>query len=291
MYIGRVVLGRDHDLYLAGDFHRGSTSQSRPHVERFVADVRSNPVGKWVGMGDYIEALTVDDRRFDLDVEENLKPIGQYLSMKQDLEPIKDKNIGLLQGNHEYFLSRRIGEYLHDAWCPNWNVPYLTYTAVLQILDEDGKQLYKIFLWHGRGTIKSRIDDPGERLHSMLRALKRKLYLKMGDCLIMAMAHTHRLLLKRPETALALYSNLLLPEGHRVKDWYEGKQTSRYGYIQPSGRWYVNTGGFTRAYVEGVSTYVETGDHDPIELGYARVLCREGLVEDIEIRTEEVKEG
>jgi hypothetical protein len=242
-------------------------------------------------MGDYVEAITVDDRRFDLSTEDKTKPNVQYHAMQDILNPIKRKCIGLLQGNHEYVLARKYGEYLETDWCPDWGVPYMTYTSVLQVLDEDDKQLYKIFLWHGRGTIRSRIDDPGERKHSMFRGLKRKLYLKMGDCLIMAMGHTHRLMVKRPESSLALYSNMTLPPGKRIKDWYEGKQTSRHGFIQPSGRWYVNTGGFVRAYIEGVSTYVEVTDCDPIELGYAKIVCREGIVQDIEQVIEEVAEG
>ncbi len=291
MYIGKVNLEADHDLYLAGDVHEGTKAHSEEDLLEMVEDIRANPRASFAGMGDYVEAILADDKRFDFEAA-NLKiskPLAQYNSIKAKLEPIRSKILVLLEGNHDYGVSRKVGSFVAN-WCNDWNIPYGTYTAILQVCDKQDRQLYKIFLWHGRGTIKSRIDDAGERRHIMERSLKRKLFLKMSDCLIMAMGHTHRLIVKPPETAINLFSQVALPKGQRIKSWYQGTESSRHGYIPPSGRWYVNTGGFTRMYMEDFSSYNETFDSDPLEIGYIKIFCREGKIAAITPIIQETKE-
>lgn len=291
MYVGKVNLDADHDLYLAGDMHEGARALASEELGAFIEDIVSNQRGRFIGMGDYVEAILVDDRRFDLDTVdvELSRPLRQYKSIKGKLLPIKEKTLLLIQGNHDYHIARKYGNFLEE-WCGEWNIPYGTFTSVLQVCDKQDRQLYKIFLWHGRGSMKSRIDDAGERRHVLERALKRKLYLKMSDCLIMTMAHTHRLIVKPPETSLALFSHPPSTSGQRLKSWYEGTESSRHGYINPSGRWYVNTGGFLRMYVEGISTYNEIFDSDPLEIGYIKIFCREGKVIAITPMIKEVVE-
>ena len=53
------------------------------------------------------------------------------------------------------------------------------------------------------------------------------------------------------------------------------------GYIHPDFKWYVNTGAFYKLYEDGVSSYAEIAEYDPIQLGFAVALVRGGKLVDV----------
>src|SRR3990170_2227358 len=108
MYVGKMNLEPDHDIYLAGDMHEGALAQSAEDLQPFIEDVLANPRGHFVGMGDYVEAILVDDKRFDLESTDldQPRPLTQYQSIVAKLRPIREKTILLIQGNHDYHIAR-----------------------------------------------------------------------------------------------------------------------------------------------------------------------------------------
>jgi hypothetical protein len=126
-----------------------------------------------------------------------------------------------------------------------------------------------MFLTHGYGSINSSADDGVRRKANMRLSLKRKLKDKAGDCILMGMAHTHKLIVSKPEETLYLTDN-----GKQIKQNYTASKHTD-GYIHPDHRWYVNTGSFYRLYgKDGISGYAERAGYDPVELGYILIKVR-----------------
>jgi len=107
--------GKSANIYFLGDIHEGNCNSRVDLLEKAVKIVKDDDIGYWYGMGDYIDAiLHTDSKRFDpstihpsyrLKDLKNL-PILQVKNVFERLEPIKDKCLGLLIGNHEASCSK-----------------------------------------------------------------------------------------------------------------------------------------------------------------------------------------
>ena len=257
-------------------------------LRKMIAALAEDPVGYGVHMGDAVEGITVDDKRYCPQTNTSL-PVRQYGAVAEELAPVAEKLLVLLEGNHDYKITARHGSLLWEIVCSKLagskdpDELYGTYSCKLHIEDRKGQLMYKTFLTHGAGTINSVADDPVRREANMYLSLKRKLFRKAGDCVVMAMGHTHKLLVKPPISSL-----YLADDGKETKQRYtSASQTAEH--IDPDLRWYVNTGCFYKLYHEGVSGYAERFGYDPNELGYAVVRVKDGVVR--EVTSEVVKHG
>jgi predicted phosphodiesterase len=269
----------DHDIYIISDTHEGTILKYHDGLNGVIEKVKSNKNSYLVHLGDLAEAITVDDWRYSLDVVDmrSKVPLLQYTNATEELMPIKEKILTILLGNHDWTLSR-YGDSVKDLVCKMLGVPYGTYTCKLQIRDKRRKKImYKMFLTHGFGFINSMADDPIRQESNRKLSLKRKLNKKAGDCLIMAMGHTHQLLVADPIQTL-----YLVDDGKKVHQKYIKEATGKESYIHPDLRWYVNSGSFLKLYKEGVSGYGERMGLDPIELGHCLVKVRDGKVASVE---------
>lgn len=105
--------------------------------------------------------------------------------------------------------------------------------------------------------------------------LKRHLKHKFGDCLLMSMGHTHKLLICSPNPEL-----YLTDDGSQITQKYT-RSDKADGYIHPDHRWYINTGSFLKLYGDGVSGYAERAGYDPVELGFIVVMVRDRKIVDV----------
>jgi predicted phosphodiesterase len=276
--IGSVALPDDHDLILASDFHEGTILQEVRALRELREKIERNKNTYLAFGGDAVEAITVDDKRYSGETTDphNSTPLRQYRTVKNFFAPIARKTIFILQGNHDWTLARTIGDYLATDLCPDLGIPYGTATCKWTIKSKRGERMYKIFFTHGAGSISSVADDPIRRESNMLLSLKRKLSAKAGDCEVMCMGHTHRLMISSPMSSLYLYDN-----GYKIRAAYTGVDTGRGQWIHPDHRFYVNTGSFLKLYGEHVSGYAERAGYDPVELGYAVLECRDGKIVNI----------
>ena len=102
-------------LYVVGDVHFGSAACARERFTEYVARMAADKHARWIGLGDYIEAIAVDDRRFDpvgLDERMRATDLGDLFTWQVDellrvLAPVRDRCIALLRGNHEAVAIRR----------------------------------------------------------------------------------------------------------------------------------------------------------------------------------------
>jgi len=225
-------------------------------------------------MGDIIEAITIDDRRYDMATTSEPFPLQQIKDAVKTLSPISTRLLCILEGNHERILWR-FGD-LSNEIADQLKVKYGTYTAKLTINDKEGKYLYKIFATHGKKNITSTADDPKRRFVNQRLILKRHLKFKAGDCVVMVKGHTHKLLICKPEEEL-----YLTDDTKEIKQRYISSSQNA-PYIHPDHRYYVNSGSFLKLYGEmGVSGYAERAEYDPVELGFAVIMVRDGQIHDI----------
>lgn len=158
----------EYTLYPIGDIHLGAKGCDVPELKKTIEAVRSDPMARWVGMGDYAEHITMTDKRFDL---RTIDP--KYRDQLDDLpgacvrdliemfKPIKGKCLGLVVGNHEEKLRLSHSNNVHGAMCTFLGVKDLGYTAVIRWTFRRGNgstrqsgHVFKILVSHG--TIASR---------------------------------------------------------------------------------------------------------------------------------------
>lgn len=94
------------NIYPLGDIHAGAAHCAEHDIQRMVEQIKQDKMGYWIGMGDYADAILKDDKRFDIEglapwVKKDNIVESQREWLKKLFEPIKDKCITLLTGNHE----------------------------------------------------------------------------------------------------------------------------------------------------------------------------------------------
>ena len=261
----------DFNIFLIGDAHIGSAMFHGDGLDEMVDMVHSDYHGTKnnvvVVHGDMIEAITVDDKRFQSDTTVEFIPLQQVEMAKRALVPIQKQIAASLQGNHEQKLWK-VGD-LSKFIANELNVPYGTYSCKV-VYHNNGDVVLRHFAGHGFGSIRSVADDPIRVDANEQLMLKRKLKGKAGDTALMSMGHTHKLIVSRPQKTLFLTDNGVDIDQHYTSNISTGD------YIHPDHRWYVNTGSFMKLYGKmGTSGYAERFGYDPIVLGFAVALVRD----------------
>ena len=105
-----VQPGQRLNFYFLGDIHEGNVNHAEGEFRKAVNIIKDDPDGYWIGMGDYIEAITLDDKKrfnpitiakkYGLSDLKDL-PYKQMEVVYRKLEPIQDKCLCLVVGNHE----------------------------------------------------------------------------------------------------------------------------------------------------------------------------------------------
>jgi hypothetical protein len=222
-------------------------------------------------MGDGIEAITTDDKRYQHDTTRNPIPLKQAGFLVERYKPIKKRGLAWLGGNHEFML-QRFGD-LAEAMAGNLDIPYGGCAAKLLLRDKHGP-IAKLYLCHpSRFTLRSNAKDFEQRRANMMAGLKRFLVDKAGDCVLMAVGHTHKLLIVEPSPKLVIFD-----EGGKLKQDYLTGDNTMPRYIDPDRRWYVNTGSYLRTMILDHDGYAERFGYDPVELGYAVLEIRDQKV-------------
>ena len=137
----RFVL-RNHNSvrgYLLGDFHLGARAVEKDRIKQTVATIEQDDNCFVMLLGDLVEAISIDDKRFDPDaVDPDVVPIDklfEIVSLEVDyasrlLEPIREKIVGSVAGNHEDTIYKRHGGFHPTAMiAKNLGLAYRTFTT------------------------------------------------------------------------------------------------------------------------------------------------------------------
>lgn len=263
------------EIALIGDTHEGNIMVHRRGLERFSEWMKEKNNRYFCHMGDEVEAITSDDNRYEYEKEGEPIPLRQAQAVVEQFRPIRGRGLVWLYGNHPEQL-RRFGNLTRDVVCKQLGIPYGTWTCKLRLFTDSG-QVCKLFLTHGfRGTLSSNAKDEEQRRANMAAALKRRLSTKASDCLVMAMGHTHKLIVVPPSHRL-----ILSDDGDEIVQGYLGQGDGAAKYIEPDCRWYLNTGSYLRMYSIGTDGYAERAGYDPVELGHPVIRIQGGKVVDV----------
>lgn len=264
-------LEANHNYFFFGDQHHGSVLSSKSGWNKLLDMMCSEYEGCSNNYGsdggDMFEAIMVDDPRFSEEKLNEPLPLEQMKSAVKNREPIKDKLVTILMGNHE----RKLWKFgnLTAEVCEQLGVEYGTYTAKISIRDSKDNLMYKIYQTHGFRGASSSADDPIRRQSNLRLSIKRHLKFKAADCAVMVKHHIHKLIVSKPETEL-----YLVDDGKKVKQQYTSWGQNE-PYIHPDARWYGAAGSFMKLYEDGMSGYAEMAEYDPVELGFLVLRVRD----------------
>jgi predicted phosphodiesterase len=266
----------DCEIVAMGDTHLGSAMCHVSGIRKVIEYIHNGSNRYWLHMGDWIEAIATDDKRYEHDTTQQPIPLKQAKEAVKVFSSISKRCIVGLTGNHENKLHRYgdLAEYI----CENLKIPFGTYSARVKFT-HSGNILFRAFVWHGptRGAINSSAKDWEQRQANMRASLKMKLKYKYGDCAVMLMGHVHKLITVEPTSQLYLHDG---GASGTKQGYLTGRQSG--SFIDPDLRWYGCTGAFLKLYEDGVSGYAEIAGYDPVELGYLLIKIKGGKIENIE---------
>jgi len=274
MRILNWIVPQNYELILIGDNHEGNLLSYRKGYLECIQYALAEKNRFVLHMGDEMEAFWIDDPRYD-PATLNKNPLAQQEQVIADLKPLAEagKLITILFGNHSHRLYPKVGD-ITESTCTKLGIEYGGFSCVVNFTDKKGIQ-FKGFFTHGRKLIRSIADDPVRNLANLQLQLKQHLKYKMGDCLLMAKGHTHRLLICDPRTQLYLTTD---PDIHQR--YTSNPPFGKMGYIHPDHRWYCNTGSFLKTFGENITSYSELGEYDPVEMGYIIVSVKDRQIVD-----------
>ena len=162
-------------LYTIADVHLGNNGCAEDSFARYVERIRRDPRGLWIGIGDYIDAISYRDKRFSPDAlppwikPPDLARLGERLFayFAHCVKPIAGKCIGIAWGNHEWQLMHDTEG--HDRWDRLVNglgVKDLGIAALIDLVFDLGgcrREKFRIAVHHGRGAAMT----PGGKLNAM----------------------------------------------------------------------------------------------------------------------------
>ena len=259
-------------IYPLGDIHIGALNCAEKEFHRVVSKIASDPYAYWVGGGDYCDAVILGDaKRFDVNTLPNWMlsggakkvrmNMGDMLKAQQDrflkiVDPIRDKCLGLIEGNHEYSIFKYHNRDHMNRLCEALKVPNLTDCAFIRFmmrLDNlkpktkakrqkggghrsvvTSSQSAMVFICHGHGGGRTSGSEPN-RLYR-LAADK--------DADIIFTGHSHSFHIHPPIPVLYVPSTHILPTEARVREKHA-----------------VNWGAYLYTYANGPSTYASRANY------------------------------
>jgi predicted phosphodiesterase len=233
-------------LYAIGDTHIGARNCSETHVRSLIKHIQKTPNALWVGGGDYCDCINPkDSKRFTFEglpdwvLEGKADSVRKRLTdiCKQErerftemVEPIADKCIGLIEGNHESSIKQHYNSAHHETMCDELGVDDLTDAAFVRLRFKSGglARTITMFVCHGHGGGRAAGSEPNH--------LYRLAMDKRADIVMRGHSHTFHILC--PIVELSIPASGSLPK--------ECNQTTKR-----AGNW----GCWVKSYAAGPATY------------------------------------
>ena len=259
-------------LYAFGDIHVGS---AHCHMKRLLRDLKvieNDPRGRWIFMGDGPEAITLTDKRFDMDdVHPEFQNPDALLNLPraetewliEAMLPIKDKGLALLTGNHEETVADRTARQgtkydPHYEMCQALDLPSLDFCGFLRWrfcqTKKGGRatRTITVFAHHGRGAGRR----PGASANNLDDAMS------FIDADLLLMGHDHKSF-ALPRVSLSVPRTGAPKVVERIQ---KGARTGTYlGVINNLGK----------------AGYGEKANYQPLLLGMRKIIItpRDGKIE------------
>ena len=232
-------------LFPLGDIHAGTKHCAEGEIKRQINEISVDPFALWIGMGDYMEAITPNDPRWDVEVisdwVENSNIVESQRKWVVNLfRPIADKCVGLLEGNHEASIRLRNYQDVYLDICRDLKVTPLGYSAFVRFLfsrnvTKDVTTFVGVFM-HGSGAAQT---EGG-------KIMRLKRFMDSFEADIYGLGHIH-------DIKTDSIAQLKINEANNIRE------VLRVGAI---------TGSWFRTYSQGVrASYAERKGYPPTVLG------------------------
>ena len=228
-----------------GDIHRGNPWLDEKRFYETRDWIQENDCYV-ILMGDYGECINAKDPRHDYNALdwEYATPDKQYRKTMEDLEPIKDKCIMMLEGNHESNFWRRHNHNYTNWMATDLGIPYVGISGyvLFRFKRKTGKsydrRMLRIYAHHGWS---------GGRTDGYKVKVIHDLHNIFDDAHLYLMGHTHQLGEVFPTTRL-----------------YVDARTKR---IREQNQKYFYTGSYIKGHEVGRGSYVEARAYPPTQIG------------------------
>lgn len=244
-------------IYPIGDTHVGALNCAEDKLKAVVKQIASEPNAYWIGGGDFLDAVILNDsKRFDptvvpdwmldngaADSRVNLMDMltAQKKRFFKIMAPIKDKCLGLVEGNHEYSIMKHHNRNLMTELCANFTldgdpIADLTDCAFIRLKFKrpGATSTVRMFICHGNGGGRSSGAEP----NSLYRLSADK------ECDIVLRGHSHSFCIHPPIPMLSIPSRGEMPEHPTVYDKHA-----------------ANWGAYVYTYASGPSTYASRANY------------------------------
>ena len=150
-------------IYVFADTHFGNPAVDLDLLQEHIKQCKKEKA-QWLHLGDWIEAITPNDRRFDHRIISDTIE-DSWEQARDHFWPIRKQGIAMLSGNHEELVERYYGMRTKTL-ARELGVPYLGYSGFIRyglthhaiwndkITQEKGitvDKAYTLFLHHGHG--------------------------------------------------------------------------------------------------------------------------------------------
>ena len=251
----------EYKLYGIGDVHIGALNCAEKEVRQLVKKIAKDPNARWIGGGDYCDAVILGDiKRFDVNTLPNWMLDGNANTVKERIGdivfaqrkrfvdmvmPIKDKCLGLIEGNHEYSIFKYHNRDHMGQLCAMLDTTNLSDCSFIRLKfrrkTEGSKCRGKsssvvVFISHGHGGGRTSGAEPN-KLHRLASD---------KDADIILTGHSHTFCILPPIAVLGMPGQAVLREDEDavVKEKHA-----------------ANWGSFVYTYKAGPSTYASRANY------------------------------
>jgi len=152
----------DIELIPLSDLHLGSPVTNLRKIDKILAYIRENPKTRVVLLGDLLESAVIGSKGDPYNSKTLNEEIDIAISV---LEPIKDKIIGIVSGNHERRISKSVGLDVLQLLCRKLNLEDKYSPDFLVLIVSMTKTSWYIVLHHGIGSGRTK----GGRINNLQR--------------------------------------------------------------------------------------------------------------------------
>ena len=242
-------------IYPIGDIHLGANDVAETKLNKLALKIRRNKNALWIGGGDYCECIKPQElRRYDPESLPDWMFDGDAATIKAQLrdvvhcqkkrfykifKPLKQKCIGLIEGNHEESIRKYHNLDHHGFMCDQMDTIDLTSEAFIVLRFIRNKVQTKtvtIFICHGQGG--------GRRLGAATNKLEDIANMFRADILLMG--HNHQFCIAPP----------LVELGVPVRETKDKECIQNLKYMGNWGTWRLS-------YKAGPSTYTSRALYKP----------------------------
>ena len=216
------------------DIHYGADTFSHKHLQYTVDFIANKPNARAIGTGDWLEAAIAGSCS-DI-YSQTVSPQQQMKDLIKIFEPIKDKFLGFVTGNHENRIYKATGIDITSLIADKFDAPYRPEGMMIKVAIGAGAErhpnqqyVFKIYFTHGYGgaRTKSAKAVKAERVATWIDA----------DCYVVSHDHVVNV---APDIYLEV-DRRTYPVGKR---WTEGKMQAKRKMLVKSNA-YLKWGGYS----------------------------------------------